>query len=278
MRRVCFLLSLLLLSAVAVGARQLEVQDTVASQVFWKGSSGPYNIDWSAANLKATRSDTGAVVFDARAEAADAWKDMVRDSPGASLEFEQTYRLLSIVGPYLSFQEFMSCDCGGAHPTEHTEFRTVDLSRAGSAAKLTAIFPDSQVLTALLDDRIVKNALGNTTQKSVQSNPKSLEELLDALDGKTVKLKDCSYGIYKDTFLSNFALYDFKDEHAAVRISLSHAAEVCRGQMTQLGLSLPAPESLRTSLSDAKQHQSGLLMIDAPHDGDTQVTSFKFAQ
>jgi hypothetical protein len=48
--------------------------------------------------------------------------------------------------------------------------------------------------------------------------------------------------------------------------------------MTQLGLTLSAPESLRTALAGAKQNHAGLLMIDAPHDGDTQVTSFGFAQ
>lgn len=275
-KRIGFLLTLVFTLQILVGVGPIPAQTPVSGQVFWKGSSGPYNIEWSAANLRATRSDTGAVVFDAGAEAKQAWKNLAKDDSDASFQFEQSYRLLSLVGPYLSFQEFVSCDCGGAHPSESSRFRTVDLSRGGADAELNEVFPDSQVLKALLDDRIVKGALGKSGSVPAKAEPKSVKQLLDALDGKTFKLKECSYGFYKDTFLSDFALYDFNGADASVRISLPHAVEICRGQMTQLGLTLSAPGSLRTALAGAKQNHAGLLMIDAKHDGDTQVTSFSF--
>jgi hypothetical protein len=275
-KRIGFLVPLLFTLEILVGVGPIPAQTPASGQIFWKGSSGPYNIEWSTANLRATRSDTGAVVFDAGTEAKQAWKNLAKDDSDASFQFEQSYRLLSLVGPYLSFQEFVSCDCGGAHPSESSRFRTVDLSRGGADVELNEVFADSQVLRALLDDRIVKGALGKTSSASAKAEPKSVKQLLDELDGKTFKLKECSYGFYKDTLLSSFAFYDFKGTDASVRISLPHAVETCRGQMTQLGLALSASESLRPALAGAKLNHGGLLMIDAPHDGDTQVTSFSF--
>ncbi len=275
-KRVGLLLPLLFALEILVGTVPIPAQTAASGRVFWKESSGPYNIEWSAADLKATRSDTGAAIFDAAAETKKQWKSMKNDDPNASLDFERRYRLLSLVGPYLSFEQYDGCDCGGAHPEEYTRFRTVDLSRGGADAKLNEIFPDSQLLRALLDDRIVKGALGKISLATAKAEPKSVAQLLQALDPKQVKLQDCSYHFNKDTFLSSFAFYDFKGANASVRISLSHAVEICRGQMIQLGLNLSASESLRTALVGAKQNHSGLLMIDAPHGSDTEVTSFSF--
>jgi hypothetical protein len=275
-KRIGFLLPLLFTLEILVGVGPILAQTSASGQVFWKGSSGPYNIEWSTANLKATRSDTGAVVFDAAVEAEKEWKNVEKEDPDASFDYARTYQFLSLVGPYLSFEVSYQCDCGGAHPEEYTRFRTVDLSRGGADAQLNEVFPDSQLLRALLDDKIVKGALGKTSPAPAKAEPKSVAQLLQALDLKEVKLHDCYYHFNKDTLLSSFVFYDFKGADASVRISLSHAVEVCRGQMTQLGLTLSAPESLRTALAGAKQKHAGLLMFDAPHEDDTKVTSFSF--
>jgi hypothetical protein len=227
-----------------------------------------YTIESSATSLKVIRSDNKKVVFDAAADAKAAWNKMVRIAKGTPMEAEFTYRPLSSVGPYLSLEEAEFCDCGGAHPTAVKRFRSIDLSRPTPApADLTAIYPVPVILAALRDDPAVSKILP-------PSKPESLPRLLSTLQDLTVKVKDCEYGFNED-LLRSFAFYDLKETSVSVRLSLPAAEEVCRGEMTQLGLPMPIPESLRTQLLDAKNHRAGLLMIDAPR--NPAAASFKFS-
>ena len=77
--------------------------------------------------------------------------------------------------------------------------------------------------------------------------------------------------------LSNFAFYSVQGNNVAVRISLSHAGEVCRGQMTQLGILLPIPESMKAAVAAASAGKSGLLMQRAAREFEGQQTTFTFA-
>jgi len=65
--------------------------------------------------------------------------------------------------------------------------------------------------------------------------------------------------------------------NVAVRISLSHAAEVCRGQMTQIGILLPIPESLKAALEAARSGKSGILLQQANREFASARTSITFA-
>ena len=65
------------------------------------------------------------------------------------------------------------------------------------------------------------------------------------------------------------------DATVQVRIGLPSAEEACRGQITQLGLTLPAPEAAKVMF--AKQGES-LLMIDSHRMPASAVTSFHFVQ
>jgi hypothetical protein len=84
------------------------------------------------------------------------------------MEAEFTYGLLSAVGSYLSLQEGVYCDCGGAHPTAVKRFRAIQLDSGAhglpSPASLTSIFPQRAVFTALMADSIVAKALGADTK------------------------------------------------------------------------------------------------------------------
>jgi len=240
------------------------------SAQIWKGKSGNYAIECSAAKLKATQADNGRVAFDAAAEADAAWAGFVRNSNGAPMEAEFTYRLLSAVGPYLSVEEGVYCDCGGAHPTAAKRFRAVDLER-GSQATLTALFPEHAVFGAFLADPIVAKTLAGGAK------PESMTALLGTLQDETAKVKDCEYGFSED-LLSSFAFYDTRDGNVSVRVSLPSAEEVCRGEMIQLGLTLPVPEALRAWFSQAKAQREGLLMVDAARAGHPSAASFKFSQ
>jgi hypothetical protein len=256
-------------------ACQLQAQGAGPDKTIWKGKSGEYAIEWSPANLKVTRAANPQSVFDAAADAKTVWSGLVRNSNGAPMEAEFTYGLLSAVGSYLSLEEGVYCDCGGAHPTAVKRFRAIQLDSGAhglpSPASLTSIFPQRAVFTALMADSIVTKALGADTK------PESLAGLLQTLQDETAKVKDCEYEFPSD-LLSSFAVYDSRDGSVSVRLGLPSAVQVCRGEMIQLGLALPAPEALRASFVEAKERRSGLLMVDSPWKGRSTVTSFKFSQ
>jgi hypothetical protein len=239
-----------------------------ARPVSWKGKSGNYAIECSKVGLKVTRADTGKPVFDAGADAKAAWTVMVRNAKGAPMEAQFTYRVLSAIGPYLSLEEVDYCDCGGAHPTAVKRFRAIDLGHAAhsSPASLPAIFSERTVFTALLADPAVAKALP-------PPKPESLKQLLATLRDLTLKVKDCEYG-FNDDLLSSFAFYDASDGHVSVRLGLPSAEEVCRGQMTQLGLSLSVPEALGAAILEAKQQRGGLLMLNST----APTATFRFSQ
>lgn len=263
-----------LLFSLACLASLLHAQSVPAGRTLWKGTSGNYNIEWSTGNLRVVRSDTGATVFDAAARAKSEWNDILRRANRGPLEADFTYRLLSVAGPYLSMEEGEYCECGGAHPTAIKRFRAIDLSRsstAPAAASLTAVFPERDVLAALLADTVVRKALES------EKKPASLAALVDTLQDEIVKQGDCEYTFPKD-LLESFAFYDSVGDKALVRLSLPYAAEICRGQMIQLGLTLQSPESAKAWLADAKSGHGGLLMVDSKKISPSATTSVHFAR
>ena len=106
--------------------------------------------------------------------------------------------------------------------------------------------------------------------------PASLSELLQAIQSKPVRVGECSYYFSPDA-MTNFAFYSAEATDVSVRISLSHASEVCRGQMTQIGIHLPIPASLQTEFDAAKEGKSGFLMAGARRVAAAAETSFTFA-
>ena len=68
------------------------------------------------------------------------------------------------------------------------------------------------------------------------------------------------------------------DGKAAVRLSLSNEAELCRGQMIQVGILLTVPEALRSNLEAAKTSRGGLLMANSAKISKGAKTLFEFSQ
>jgi hypothetical protein len=63
-----------------------------------------------------------------------------------------------------------------------------------------------------------------------------------------------------DDFLRHFAFHHVEGNKVAVRIGLSHGAEVWRGHLTQMGLLLPIPARLSRPLEAAAKGREGFLM------------------
>lgn len=260
----CFLMLLLSLHSPSRGS----------DPSIWKGTSGNYAVEWSGSTLRATRTDTNQIAFDARSDAEAAWSKIVQRSKGGPLQAEFTYRLLSVAGPYLTVEEGEYCDCGGAHPSESTKFRAIELdrSKAGSveAASLTELFPSQDILKALLSDALVHKALGS------DAAPGSLNELLKQLGDDTVKVGECEYW-FPPELMNSFAVYDVQEENVLVRLALPAAAETCRGRLTQIGMTLASSKATRPFFLAAKRQQRGLLMAEADRTTRSKVTSFSFS-
>jgi|HubBroStandDraft_1064217.scaffolds.fasta_scaffold00004_137 hypothetical protein len=250
-------------------------QASDSDAAIWKGTSGKYAIEWSASALRATRSDTNQIAFDARAEAQAEWSRIVQTSPGARLKAEFTYRLLSAAGPYLSIEEGEYCDCGGAHPTAVKKFRTIALDRSTAdspqAASLRELFPPQEIFKALVSDSAVHKALGS------DAVPASLNELLDRLIDQTVRVGECEYR-FPQSLMASFAFYEISEDRILVRLGLPSAVESCRGQLTQLGLTLAPSEAIRVLFLGANRQHEGLLMMDEERLMRSGVTSFSFTQ
>jgi hypothetical protein len=229
----------------------------------WTGSSGGFHIVWTTSDLRVSRRQNPAEIrLSLRALAQAAWTQMAGEATGQRLDRQITYRLLSVVGPYLSYEEADYCDCGGAHPSAVKRFRAIDLdkTRADRPApvSLTDLFSDGDVFAALVSDPLVRSVL----RDAETPRPTSLAELLDALDYRAVSVGDCGY-LFSRELLQSFAFYDLREEKVAVRISLPHAVETCRGEMAQLGLLLPIPGPLKDALEAARRKTDGALMGNA---------------
>jgi hypothetical protein len=239
-----------------------------AVRPIWSGKTGKYDVEWTAKDLRVRRSDGGKLVIAAAADAKTRWNKLAEDAKGVSLDAQYTYRVLSAAGPYLSIEKGEYCDCGGAHPSEAVQFLAIDLDKSSPgkwvAAPLTAIFPEQSIFAALSHDAVVAKALGS------EKKPDSLAALIDVLQDATTKVKDCEFE-FPPKLLTQFAIYNVKAGTAEIRLSLPPAAEVCRGQMTQLGLSLAIPERQRAVFSRA-----ALLMSEARK--MQGQTSFEFRQ
>jgi hypothetical protein len=247
----------------------------------WTGSSGGFTVRWSASDITAAPRDRpNEVVLSLRKEAAKNWAEITKDSYGQHLESSVTIRILSLVGPVLSIEQADGCDCGGAHPSATTRFRAIDLTRSRPDKAAPFLLLDAvaepDLLAALKADKLVKHALASSAARP----PASLPALIKAIAFQPIEVgnEDCSYAFGEDA-LSSFAFFDAAPKDAAVRLSLSHAAEVCRGQMTQAGIRVPVMDRVRPALDLARQHKEGFLMIDrtkiAPR---AAATEFEFTK
>lgn len=251
-------------------------------QTFWRGESGGYQIQWTAANLSAAKGGpNSSISFDGAATAKAKWKEIsapasapAQDS--AEYSYESDYRLLSVVGPIMSIEEGEECDCGGAHPSEFTGFIAYDLSKSHTTkpvpASLLDYFSAETLYSALIKDPVVKKILAN-------KKPISLSELRQDLPFENYTNGNCDYEFGPD-FLNHFAFYDHRPGFVSIRISLSHAVETCRGQFTQVGLELPVADPiLEEALTRAKAGQSGILMKALRQKaGGKPVTSLSFPE
>jgi hypothetical protein len=209
------------------------------AQVIWRGRSGGFDITWDTSDVSARRVGDGRLVFSLK-QAFDAERaGRTGDDDPPIREEMVTYRLLSVVGSIVSLEQYWYCDCGGAHPI--------------SGRALTA-------------DRLIRGVMDSVDVRTARS----LAALVDTLkyQGTFVATPDddeqgmeCSYSV-GESFPSDFALHHVENGQLAIRFSLSHSVEICRGRMVQVGVLVPVPPRLQPALMAADARRSGYLMKD----------------
>lgn len=154
--------------------------------------------------------------------------------------------VVSLVGNYGSYF-IVDADYCGAHPSVDMRFQTFNLSTK-KAISLKEIFGEREILNALLRDNFILSSIGGKSE-----NIKSLQDLYDAFNANT---NNCN-AIYDSTFYS-FMFYDYHQStgEAAIRINLPYQNYSCNPGLTQLGLTLQAPQNLRPLLLDALKRKN----------------------
>ncbi|HEU4560326.1 MAG TPA: hypothetical protein VFS20_20925 [Longimicrobium sp.] len=260
MTRIRSTLGLLALAVLPFAAQPAEAQ-----QVYWRGRSGGYDIAWSARDITARRVSDGALVFSAR-RMADAEVASMQDEHDENVplkEFERRVRLLSVAGSIISLEEESYCDCGGAHPILWTRFASYDVAR-GSVANphplaATDLVAEAELLRALQADRLIRQAMANAGVRAFTS----LRGLVNTLGKHEVRPPNdqCTYGV-GERFPSEFALHHLENGRVALRFSLGHWVEVCRGKLIQLGVLVTPRARLLPDLNAANARRAGYLMKD----------------
>jgi hypothetical protein len=239
--------------------------DAAAQQVIWRGRSAGYDVTWSDRDVAARRAGDGALVFSARRITDGEWRAMQSDHDAEVpvREYEHKYRLLAVVGSILSLEEATYCDCGGAHPISWTRFVSYDLAR-GTVARphpvaATELVPEAALLRALTADRLIRQAMDSAHARSFAT----LRALTEGLKTQAIQPAqgDCTFGVGEE-FPTAFAFHHLENGRVAVRFSLGHYVEVCRGMMIQVGILVPPLPRWDAAVRAAAARRAGYLMKD----------------
>lgn len=211
----------------------------------WTGRANGGDIRWSKDDI--TVRAHGAQTFSARAFMAKALN--VSDfEPGSYLEANA--RVKSVVGGIMSLEYTSYYNAlHSAHPGGETRYVAINLAKPAQPVKLTDMFPEADVLKALLADPQVKAML---KQAGVKQAPKTLDALFQAIGFGTVPTRDHIYSFSADV-LSQFAIHHVEGNSAYVRLGMPSASGADRYAFGQLGLKLPIPAALRPAFAEAQR-------------------------
>lgn len=253
----------MLMSSVVMMALLTAAPAPKASPLTWKVTGTDVTFEMSSKDLRALRDGKEVFGFQSRKKGflanlvTDDPQDIPEGAPDTSdWEAAQSYTVLSVVGPWVSYEDNSGGFTGGALYANRiyvTEDVTKDKDR--SAFNLLDVFPEKEVLEALKADEFVKQ---HVDDEEAFKNSRTVEAML----GSLVPGHDC-VGFQIDNVKRSVAFHHVEGNKVAVRISFGYERPVCRGKMFEVGVLLPIPESLRPALERARTRQEGFLMKDA---------------
>jgi hypothetical protein len=256
-------------------------QGKAAAKVIWTGQSGGFAISWTAADIQARPlKKPGRLVFSAAQLSRRGFQTFISppnlDGSEEQVTYERKFALLSVVGSIVSFRDELYYNVQpSAHPGLETRFTTIDLAKSGEVvyvsppeadlfeldlaklgkvAKLTDYFPNKEVLQALRNNAIIKEALGG-------ESPSSLAKLFKLLQQQEIRINKVPF-IFPRDFLTRFAFHHLQGGQVAVLLGLPSSGGAARGLHAELDLLLPVPPAWKKSLTLAASEKEGFLMQD----------------
>lgn len=278
----------LLLSVSCLAHRQARRETTI-----WTGQSGGFTLRWTSADIiAAPAGEPARVIFSAKDIAQKKFlafkKENLQDEPSWQCSYTLRFKLLSLVGSLLSYEENGDSYCGQVngpgwnHPSDQISYRVIDLNQPSRQIHLTDFFTESSVLTALLSDATVKEAL-KSAEHSTQ--PRTLAELAKMVTeggvgimpakGTAEAPKECGF-IFPEVPIREFAFHHIENGRVAVRLSLEPNSGACHSAHAQLGILLPIPTMLEGSLTAAQSRAEGFLMEAIRRLSGNTATVFAF--
>jgi tetratricopeptide (TPR) repeat protein len=247
--------------------------------------TGMWNVKWNSNRADAYNNTTGDTTFlyCTSREDLDDNNEYYGDSDLTYFRPDwysnNDYQMLAIVGPYVSFLSTYD-GSGGAHPIYGNVLCVSELGRVEapepqdtstapydtterfekmiratknlretdkSHAKITDIFPETDVFNALMQDSIILAHLPKFT-------PKNLRELSDSLDGECEM--DFSY------LLESFAIKSIHHDKAVILFGLTHGCEVEKGNFTTIEIELPIPDMSKKMFEEAVKNKTTIEEIN----------------
>lgn len=277
--------------------RTQELQKIVGDPI-WSSQGGGREIRWTTTDLYSNSNGRVEPIWSPLVEKGfQDFVSVVTNGPprqGTQPEacsYERVFRLLSVVGSLISFEDEYSDDCGGAHPSADIRYTTIDLSKPGELSyarkgetpmmdtdlakpgkivTLTDYFSEPDILRAILADSVIRKELLSLNRTSVNT----LAELPELFAANDYGLEVADFELRPD-FLTRFAFHHVEGDKAAVRLDLPAHSGANRGQHLQLGLLLTIPESLQQQFALAAARQQGFLMKDAGQVSGNRTTTFR---
>lgn len=240
----------------AAPAKAAPVKAAPVKALTWKVTGSDVTFEMSAKDLRALRG--GKEVFGLQSREADFLSNFEGDADADKTNWEGSLSMdvLSVVGPWVSYEQSSGGYTGGAHPYAHTTYVTEDVTKGKGTFSLLDVFPEKDVLQALKADGFVRKHIRDEAEFK---NAKTVEAMLQSLDAG----EDCvgfQYGL--DAVKRAVAFHHVEGNKVAVRIAFGYDNETCRGNKFVVGVLLPIPASLRPALERAAKRQEGFLMKD----------------
>jgi hypothetical protein len=257
-------------------------------RVIWQGKSAGALIRWTNKDLYVEQNGKSSRLWGPLAEkgyqqfvTAQRDDEEVR-SAQPNCDYVRCFKVLSVVGSLLSFQDGYYGYCGGAHPEANTRFTTIDVvkqgdidyttrkdeeffdidfAKQGRVVRLTDYFGEQDILKALLADPVMKKAIA---ELGTHPLPRTLADLPTLFEREFYGLGYGNAGFeLRPDFLTRFAFHHVEGDKVAVRIGLPPHFGFNKTQHRELGIVLPIPESLRGALALADGRRQGFLMKDS---------------
>ncbi|NNC18957.1 hypothetical protein HRD49_38200 [Corallococcus exiguus] len=250
----------MLMSSVVMVALFTAAPAPKSQPLTWKVTGSDVTFEMSSKDLRALRG--GKEVFGLLSRKKGFLEDLKPDPEEtrdmSDWEAYHSFKVLSVVGPWASYEESSSGYTGGAHPYAHSGYVTWDVTKEHGAFNLLDVFPEKDVLQALKADSFVKEHIDDAKAFNDAKTVAGLMEILKPGE-------DCvgfnSSGL--DNVKRSVAFHHVEGDKVAVRIAFAYDNESCRGNMFVVGVLLPIPEALKPALERARTRQEGFLMKDA---------------